>query len=449
MARDPGGPFAADAALPLEPVPPGVADRLGAPAAAVARPATEEDVVRLLAACLAARRPCVPWGGGTHQTLGAAAPAGAVVCHLAALSGVSEHRAADLVVSVGAGTPLDALQAALARAGQRVPLDPPRYAPGEPTVGGLVAGRVDGPHRLGYGGWRDRVIALRVAAPKPGDDSAALVFRTGAKVVKNVAGYDVTKLHVGALGGLGVLTEVTLKVAPLPAARRTARVAAPDLSTAGRLMAALRRSHLQPAAVETLSPGLDAALWPGSPISAPAAVWVSFEDVPANVRYQVDRLWALAGEVGARLVEVAEADAAAARWEALARCWADPAWPLVVRAVGPPAAATGAFAALAGLAEARRLDVRGTAGAHGHSLAALRAPGEDPAAGLDADLVAALRRQTAAAGAALVVERAPGELRRPEVVWPQAGGELGVARRLKAVLDPAGVCNPGRLPEGL
>jgi glycolate oxidase subunit GlcD len=123
------------------------------------------------------------------------------------LRGVHAFAPDDLYVTVGAGTPLAELAEFLAEHGFQAPLAAPWP---DATVGGLLAMNLNPPQRMRYGGWRDNVLAVKAALPD------GRVIRAGRPVVKNVAGYDLAKLFVGSQGSLGVMTEVTLKLTPLP-----------------------------------------------------------------------------------------------------------------------------------------------------------------------------------------------------------------------------------------
>src|SRR5262249_19160904 len=113
-----------------------------------------------------------------------------------------------MTVTVEAGVRVARLQQLLAAEGQRLPIDVPRA--GEATLGGALATNASGPRRLGFGTPRDYVIGITTVNDR-GESTKA-----GGRVVKNVAGYDLCKLHVGALGTLGVISQVTLKLRPLP-----------------------------------------------------------------------------------------------------------------------------------------------------------------------------------------------------------------------------------------
>ena len=125
-----------------------------------------------------------------------------------ALNQVIDYPARDLTITVQAGITMKELQATLAKENQWLPIDIPETA----TIGGAIACDVSGPRRYGYGTLRDYVIGITVVNDR-GEETHA-----GGRVVKNVAGYDFMKLHTGALGTLGVITQVTLKVKPKPEA---------------------------------------------------------------------------------------------------------------------------------------------------------------------------------------------------------------------------------------
>ncbi|QFT83948.1 putative FAD-linked oxidoreductase [Halomonas sp. THAF12] len=134
--------------------------------------------------------------------------------------GITGYDPVELIVSVRAGTPLAQLEAALAENGQMLPFEPPHFGAAA-TVGGTVAAGLSGPRRPWAGAVRDFVLGARVIT-HTGEEQ-----RFGGEVMKNVAGYDLSRLMVGAQGGLGLLTEVTLKVLPRPSARHGLRLEMP------------------------------------------------------------------------------------------------------------------------------------------------------------------------------------------------------------------------------
>ncbi|HEY0932931.1 MAG TPA: FAD-binding oxidoreductase, partial [Trebonia sp.] len=148
-------------------------------------------------------------GGGSRLSWGVPPSRCDLVVATTRMSGVLEHAAGDLVARVAAGARMGDVAAVLARAGQEIALD----VPADATAGGVVASALAGPRRLRYGTPRDLLIGITIVRA---DGTAA---KSGGKVVKNVAGYDLGKLFAGSAGTLGLITEVTFRLHPLPAAR--------------------------------------------------------------------------------------------------------------------------------------------------------------------------------------------------------------------------------------
>ena len=160
----------------------------------------------------AAKSPLRIRGGGTRDFYGNA-PAGEPL-EMSGYSGIVAYEPRELVLTVRAGTPLREVEAALAAERQMLPFEPPRFGEAS-TIGGAVATGLSGPRRPYAGAVRDFVLGTRIVNGK-GED---LSF--GGRVIKNVAGYDVSRLMAGALGTLGVLTEISFKVLPAPPAETT------------------------------------------------------------------------------------------------------------------------------------------------------------------------------------------------------------------------------------
>jgi glycolate oxidase FAD binding subunit len=167
------------------------------------------DRVRTAAAAATPLRLC---GAGTKTFLGRVATGEPL--DIAGHRGIVNYQPMELVITARAGTPLEEIAATLAEHGQALAFEPPRLGPGA-TLGGTVACGLSGPARPYAGSARDFVLGTRVLTGR------AEVLRFGGEVMKNVAGYDVSRLMTGAMGTLGVLLEVSLKVLPKPSAERT------------------------------------------------------------------------------------------------------------------------------------------------------------------------------------------------------------------------------------
>ncbi|MGQ0512193.1 MAG: glycolate oxidase subunit GlcE [Betaproteobacteria bacterium] len=174
-----------------------------------------EELQERVRAAAAARAPLRPRGGGSKDFYGNE-PRGDVL-DTRGHAGIVSYEPTELVVTARCGTPLADLEAELARQGQMLAFEPPRFSP-RATLGGCVAAGLSGPRRAAAGAVRDFVLGARMV------DGAGRDLSFGGQVMKNVAGYDVSRLLAGSLGTLGVILEVSLKVLPLPAAERTLRL---------------------------------------------------------------------------------------------------------------------------------------------------------------------------------------------------------------------------------
>jgi glycolate oxidase FAD binding subunit len=180
----------------------------------VLSPARTQDVVDAVADARRGRCQLEIRGGGSKATIGA--PRNAQLLDMTAFSGVIDYEPAELVLSVGAGTPLAQVQTLLAQHNQMLAFEPFDHGdllgvqPGRATIGGIVAAGVAGPQRLSQGGARDHLLGFEAVSGR------GEAFKAGGKVVKNVTGYDLPKLLAGSWGRLAALTQVTLKVLPRP-----------------------------------------------------------------------------------------------------------------------------------------------------------------------------------------------------------------------------------------
>ena len=199
-------------------------------------PATREELCSALAAAGEAGTPVRFCGGRTKQAWPLPAPEGTLELATSGLDSILEHNAGDLTAVLEAGVPLADAQALFAKEGQMLALDPPD---GGATVGGVVASGDTGPLRGRYGGPRDLVLGMRVAL------SDGTLSKSGGKVIKNVAGYDIAKLFAGSFGTLGAIVELSVRLHPIAPSAATAVGHADDPDELARGMAAVSRSPLE------------------------------------------------------------------------------------------------------------------------------------------------------------------------------------------------------------
>ena len=249
----------------------------------VVRPATLEQVSGVLALAWDAGLAVVPHGSGAAQELGVPPTKVDVVLDLRDLDRVVEYNPDDLTITVQAGVTLGTLESWLAARRQFLPLDPPGAR--ARTLGGIAATGASGPLRLRYGTLRDLLLGVRFV------QADGVVTWGGSKVVKSVSGYDVPKLMVGALGTLGVLAELTLRLHSRPDAESSWLVL---LASPGEAQAFVERviaSPLQPSRIEIFNGEMLKLLSAGS---SGAGVAVSIGSVAEAVREQGERLGAMA-----------------------------------------------------------------------------------------------------------------------------------------------------------
>ena len=383
-------------------------------------PGTAPEIQAVLAEAQGAGLAVIPWGGGTHMAAGNAPSSYEVALSLGSMNRLVAHEPADLTVTVEPGLRLAALQSQLARHGQFLPLDP---ACGDAaTIGGVLASNAHGPLRHAYGTARDWLIGLRVV------QADGAITKSGGRVVKNVAGYDMHKLHVGALGTLGIIAEATFKVAPLPAVRRTLSIACGAADRACEIALAVWNGGLALHAMEALSPaasaaGLGESRW---------TLLVETAGGAAAVERSVRDLRALAVERGSRIDELPDG-AAWSRWNEAFRPYG-----LAIRAAVAPSEVAGAIQEISAIRPTppgRRSAplAAGVVRAHWDAL------DDDTAVNCIAGA-----RHALPASASVVVEAASPEVKQQVDVFGPVRGDFAIMRRLKDQFDPHRTLSPGR-----
>ena len=417
-------------------------------------PADQSALCETMAAAMAAGTPVYPLGGRTNLSYGANRladgqggdlPPGLGIC-TEKLNRVVDHAARDLTVTVEAGVTVAKLAKLLAAKNQRLPVDVPR--PQRATIGGVVACGQAGPRRFRGGTMRDYVIGFRAV------DGTGTQFAGGGRVVKNVAGYDMCRLMTGSLGTLGLITQVTLMVKPLP--RRSAFLACglPDFDTVERMLSDLVQSETRPAAIELLA----GPAWRDDPALGPlegdmARLLVGFEGSSADVEWMLDTLGRQWQQATGRPPTVVRKSRVEQLWNRLAEFplaenVAAEGRPLVVQIGTLPSG----LVALAG--QIRQLDPRASIQAHaGDGIIRARFP-VDPddveSGGITKLLEERLRPAVSSAGGRMVVLAYPPRAKLDQksiwgrAVWGQSADGAAVMRAIKERFDPQGLLNPGR-----
>ncbi len=212
---------------------------MSARAATRETPASYEEAAAILRRCSESGTRVRPLGGGTKRDWGGTGDGFDLELSTAGLDRIVEHNEGDLTAVLAAGAPLRAVQDSFARAGQRLALDPPLGEGHAATVGGAIATGDSGPLRHRYGAARDLVLGMTFAL------ADGTLAKSGGKVIKNVAGYDLGKLLAGSFGTLGLILEVAVRLHPVAEAHATVRSPSADPSELGRRAGLLSHSHLE------------------------------------------------------------------------------------------------------------------------------------------------------------------------------------------------------------
>ena len=385
-------------------------------------PSTAEQLAATVKICSDAQATIAAWGGGTAMNLGNPPRSLDVVVKTSQLNQVIEHDPANLTVSLQSGIALNALQAALAPQRQFIPIDPP--LPERSTVGGIVAANLNGPRRSSYGNVRDLVIGMKVVL------ASGEIIKAGGKVVKNVAGYDMCKLFTGSLGTLGIVAEVTLRVAPIPAHSATV-IGTGTWAQAAQCANQLPRTKLLPSALFLRNGSINRS-W---------QLAVSFDGFGETVARQVNELSALAQPLGLTQ-EIIAGEKQRQLWQEIAGLSVSQDR-LIYRVTVPRAALTQTVSTIVDWTNAEpALEIASDVAM---GTVWLGMPVNPGSVELFPRLIALAEQQRGHA----MIFNAPTALKQATDVWGPAPPAHALMRKIKQEFDPLGLLNPGRFVGGI
>jgi glycolate oxidase FAD binding subunit len=361
-------------------------------------------------------------GAGTKQSWGAPASHTDIVLSTLGLKAPVEHVAGDLVATAPAGASLDAVNDVLRRERQWLPLDPP--GSDLATIGGIVATNDSGPRRHRYGTPRDLIIGIEIAL------ADGRIAHAGGRVVKNVAGYDLSKLLCGSLGSLAVITSATFKLAPLPQSSSTLAASVGDARSLGALALAIAGSPLTPTTIELQSP--------------PQRLLIRFETSPKATEVQIAaavNLCTAHGSATAILTGQQEVDTWTAHERGMRGEMPNDPRTIVKLAVLPTDVGE-ILSRVEATTTAQRIQYAAV-GRAALGIIVVRLDG-DPSA--QRAVVSELRREATARRGSAVLLSAPPELYAWLGAWGPGADTAPLMRAVKAQFDPRALLNRGREP---
>jgi D-lactate dehydrogenase (cytochrome) len=411
----------------------------------VARPLNAAEVQSIVGACHALSVPVVAFGAGTSLEGNAAAVRGGLCLDMSAMDEVVAVQADDMDVRVGPGIRRKALNAALRDTGLFFPIDPGADA----SIGGMASTRGSGTMAVRYGTMRDNVLALEVVL------ADGRLIRTGRRARKSAAGYDLTRLFVGAEGTLGVITEVTLRLHPIPEAIAAAVCPFPSLQGAVEATIAVMQAAIPVARIELLDAVMMRGVNRHSGFSYPElpTLFIEFHGTPGAVEEQAERLRAIVAEHGAAEMQWArEPEARSRLWHArdntlYAGRGLRPGCEAIITDVCVP------ISALAECLEETRRDLEssgliaplvGHVGDGNFHLLLLVDPADADEIGRARALHARLVKRALALDGTCTGEHGIGVGKRA-YLEEELGSAVETMRAIKQALDPLNIMNPGKI----
>jgi len=402
---------------------------------AVLFPGSEEEISEIMKIASRESVSVMPVGSRTKRGLGNIPSKLDILLSTQRLNRVLGHEAADLVATSECGVTLSGFQKVLKDNNQFLPVDSMQTAGA--TLGGALASNSSGPMRLRYGTLRELLIGIKVVRA---DGS---VFKGGSKVVKNVAGYDLPKLYVGSLGTLGIITEATLRLYPIPERSETYLVSFTTLEKCAETVMELLKSELVMTSLELLNPTLVKEVTERAGITLKRkkyALAIRVMNVDKAVGDQMSLVKKVSNKRRGEGVSV-EGTLEQKLWEEIVNFPGNfPAQNhLRLKAGVLITQVPEIFRALEKLNKENGIKAYASARA-GNGVLDASLVGE----GSLVPAVKTLRELTAKMGGSLVIEDAPVALKSEVGVWGDMGSALGLMKRIKSNFDPGGILNPGR-----
>lgn len=413
---------------------------------AVLFPETIKEISCILRAAHEADMAVIPCGQKTKMALGGIPHRVDLVLSTARYTKVLDYDVSNFTLTAEAGISLQTVQHLVQSNRQVFPVDAP-FPTG--SLGGIVATNASGPKRLAYGSLRDVVLGIKVVLP------SGECLRYGGKVMKNVAGYDLTKLYIGSLGTLGVLGEVTFRLMPAPEVEKTFFLSFSTLEHATGFLARVRDSFLLPFALELLDASVMKYLGlPEIPPPATVGLLASLAGREEAVEREIKDFQTLGQEWEARQQEVWEGQDQQEIWTALAHLPGriEQDYPEGVRCkISVPAAAVEpVWKQIKTLGQQQKMETLCFGrGGNGILYVTIIGPESDEKFENLMPLIEEITQEVSRQQGFIVVEKAPPFFKKRLSVWGPTRTTIPLMKNLKAKFDPRSILNPGRFVGGI
>lgn len=399
----------------------------------IAHPSSTEQISEILRVANEEEYSICPWSQGTKIGIGNIPKSIDIVLSMSRLRQTVEHDHANLTVTVEAGANLSDLQKLLEDKRQFLPIDP-MFSP-MCSIGGIISSNSNGPRRLRYGSVRDLLIGMKAILP------TGEKIKAGGKVVKNVAGYDMCKLFIGSFGTLGVITEATFKLYPLPELERTVLISLDKSAQAFELASSVLDSAIFPSSLEVLSPSVLVVLSNNLGIvfrENSSCLAVRLEGYRESVEREIGEIRKMTN-CDTRILDGSEQNEL---WMALSDFSHLSQSNFRFKATIPISATSGAFKNFDESSESLgfKINLISHAGS-GVIYGFLWTEEMDKLI----ELIDQSNSYAAKSGGYFVVESAPVKIKEKINVWGYFPGGVNIMRILKGRFDPKGIMNPGRL----
>ncbi len=404
----------------------------------------EEDVTAILKFAADRNLAVIPCRNATKLNIGNLPRRYDIALSVKEMNEVWHYEPADLTVSVEPGMKLGDFEHFLSRQGLWIPLDPPGGA--KSSLGGIVATNAAGPLRLHYGAPRDMVLGMRVATTE------GKVIKTGGRVVKNVAGYDLAKLITGSYGTLGVIVEINFKLFPLPARRATWVLSTASLDVARVFRRGILDSPLSPMRMILLDAGAASLSRGATEVKQgnELEIWIEFGGSERIIQRCLETVQDLARAAGAS-GEVLDDLSATRGWDLISDFGSTlhENFPqsIIVKAALPIDSNEEFLRFARDPCEKQALQAA-CFSQNGIGIVHLCLI-PNGSSHISSAFIRGLRNRAISLGGSLILERCPLEIKKEVDVWGPVGDDFVMMQKLKELWDPKGVLSPGRFVGGL